>query len=103
MNKEQGVILERDGLNGWLLPFVLAAGFFLWGVFIFYAVGVKWPPVWNFGTVADVPGLSEYSSAGQRPLPTVASPFLHEQAELTPQHVMGRTQPLGGKERERKP
>jgi hypothetical protein len=103
MNEEQSVTKARGKLNDWLVVFALAGGFFLWGIFIFYVVGVKWPPAWNFGVVTDVPGLSEYSTAGQRSLPTVASPFLHEQAELTPQHVMNRSQPIGSKTPEQKP
>ena len=103
MNQVSNTASERGSLHDWLIIFSLAGGFLLWGLFIFYTVGVKWPPAWNFGTVVDVPGLSKYSTAGQRSLPTVASPFLHEQAELTPQHVMTRPQPLGNTAQEQKP
>jgi hypothetical protein len=103
MNRFSSAATDREGLHDWFVILALAVGFFLWGIFIFFAVGVKWPPAWNFGAVVDVPGLSEYSTAGQRSLPTVNSPFLHEQAELTPQHVMGRRQPLNSKVREQKP
>jgi hypothetical protein len=87
----------------WLIVLAVAAGFSLWGLFIFYTVGVKWPPAWNFGTVPDVPGLSEYSTGGQQSLPTVASPYLHEQAILSPQHVMGPRQPAVNTTQEQKP
>ena len=103
MNQVSEAAPEKGRLHDWLIVVTLAGGFFLWGIFIFYAVGVKWPPAWNFGVIPDVPGLSEFSTAGQRPLPTVASPFLHEQAELTPQHVMSRRQPVGSKTQEQKP
>jgi len=90
--------------RGWLLPLGLAVGFLLWGLLIFYAVGVKWPPAWNFGAVPDVPGLSTYSSGGRNPLPTVTSPYLHEQAELSEQHVRSRPQPAAiGVARDREP
>ncbi|MHB8808637.1 MAG: hypothetical protein ACYC9M_01300 [Desulfobulbaceae bacterium] len=103
MNDVTDAAPEKAGLREWLIVVALAAGFFLWGIFIFVAVGDKWPPAWNFGVVPDVPGLSEYSTAGQRSLPTVASPYLHEQAELTPQHVMERPQPVPGKAKEQQP
>jgi hypothetical protein len=103
MDQAAVTVKDKTCWRDWLIVVALAAGFFLWGIFIFFAVGVKWPPSWNFGVVADVPGLSEYSTAGQRSLPTVASPFLHEEAQLTPQHVMERPQPLSDKAGEKKP
>lgn len=84
---------EESDKRGWLVPLALAVGFLLWGLLIFATVKVKWPPPWNFGAMQDVPGLSEYSSGGRNPLPTVASPFLHEKAELTPQHVRSVPRP----------
>lgn len=93
MNQPDNHTPNGEGWRGWLLPLGLAVGFLLWGLLIFYTVGVKWPPPWNFGAVPDVPGLSEYSSTGRNPLPTVASPYLHEQAELTGQHVRSRPRP----------
>jgi len=82
-----------ESLHDWLVPLVLALGFLLWGLGIYFTVGVKWPPAWNFGAVPDVPGLSEYSSSGRNPIPTVVSPYLHEGAELTPQHVRNVPRP----------
>jgi len=97
------VVSWNSTLGSWLVILALATGFFLWGLFLFYTVGVKWPPSWNFGTVPDVPGLSVYSTAGRRTLPTIASPYLHEQAELSPQHVMGRPGSASHKDQEQQP
>lgn len=84
---------SSETLRDWLIPLGLALGFLLWGLGIFFAVGDKWPPVWNFGAIPDVPGLSAYSSAGRNPLPTMVSPALHQGAELTPQHVRNMPRP----------
>jgi hypothetical protein len=92
-----------ERIGDWLVPLSLAVGFLLWGLLIFFMVGVKWPPDWNFGVIPDVPGGSVYSSGGRTPLPTVASPYLHEQAKLSPQHVMSRPQPADGKTQEQLP
>lgn len=73
-----------------LVAFAVAAGFLLWGLCIFFTVGVKAPPAWDFGAVPDVPGLSVYSTVANRPLPAVSPFYLHEQAELSPQHVRDR-------------
>ncbi len=94
---------SRGRINDWLIVLALAGGFVLWGLFLFTTVGSKGPPAWEFGVVPDVPGLSQYSTAGQRPLPTVASPYLHEQAELTPQHVRGQAPTPSKQAREQQP
>jgi hypothetical protein len=103
MNQASHVTPAGDGWRGWLVVFALAVGFFLWGIFIYAFVGVKWPPAWNFGTVPDVPGLSIYSTVGRRPAAGMIYPYLHEQAELSPQHVMGRKEPLVDTVPEQKP
>ena len=73
-----------------LVAFGLSAGFLLWGVFLFFTVGTKAQPAWDFGAVPDVPGLSVYSTVANRGLSSVPPYFLREQAELTPQHVQER-------------
>jgi len=42
----------------------IALFFFLWGLFIYYAVGVGQTPFWRYGVVPDVPGQSIYSVKG---------------------------------------
>ncbi|MBI5583148.1 MAG: hypothetical protein HY892_04945 [Deltaproteobacteria bacterium] len=48
-------------VRGWIIVSALALGFLLWGLLIFFTVGVSWPPPWRYGTVPDVPGQSAYS------------------------------------------
>ncbi len=52
----------KTELRSWILIFVLAALFVAWGMFIFFTVGDKGPPSWNFGVVRDIPGESPYST-----------------------------------------
>jgi len=40
----------------------MAVFFFVWGLMIFFTVGEKGPPSWDFGIVQDIPGESPYST-----------------------------------------
>ncbi|RJR34347.1 MAG: hypothetical protein C4576_26570 [Desulfobacteraceae bacterium] len=67
-----------------ILFFVLV--YVSWGLLVFYTVGNKWPPPWNFGQMQDLPGASVYSTeTGNRVLG--AGPRLLESAVPQPQHV----------------
>jgi hypothetical protein len=59
MPKDQS---DKKSLKGWLIVFLLTFLFIAWGLFIFFAVGDKGPPAWDFGVVRDVPGESPYST-----------------------------------------
>jgi hypothetical protein len=52
----------KGALRSWLIIVAMAFLFLLWGLFIFFAVGDKGPPSWNFGVVEDIPGQSPYST-----------------------------------------
>ena len=58
-----------------LVVIAIALSFLAWGLFIFFSVGDKGSPPWDFGIVADIPGESAYSTH---------SP---EAPEAEPQHV----------------
>ncbi len=45
-----------------IIVMAIAVLFFIWGLFIFFAVGDKGPPVWDFSVVEDIPGESPYST-----------------------------------------
>lgn len=91
MNETERTPDRKEGnLVTLLVASGLAAGFLVWGLFVFSTVGDKGPPVWDYGTVPDVPGQSPYSTGSARPLPNVPPYFLHEQAGLSPQHVKER-------------
>jgi len=72
-------------ISTWLAALTLAALFLFWGLFIFFSVGVKWPPAWDFGALPDVPGQSIYSTHPVQPGQSGAS--LHQEGKLAPQHV----------------
>ena len=45
-----------------LIVVAIALSFMAWGLLIFYSVGDKGSPPWDFGIVADIPGESVYST-----------------------------------------
>ena len=53
---------EKTDRVGWIVVVAMALLFILWGVFIFFAVGDKGPPSWDFGVIKDIPGESPYST-----------------------------------------
>ncbi len=63
MNPEE---MERGevGKNwrAWFIVCTLAVLFLIYGVFMYFVVGDKGPPPWDFGTVEDIPGQSAYST-----------------------------------------
>ena len=73
--------------RGWVMVFCVAALFLAWSLFIFFTVGVKWPPVWDFGGKPEVPGLSIYSTHPTKKGQPQAAAALHEGDALAPQHV----------------
>jgi len=73
-----------------ILVSVLAVSFLVWGFLLFYTVGDKGPPPWDFGVVRDIPGESAYST--QRPLPGKMS-------FPEPQHVSQKPRSIEGGEK----
>ena len=56
---------EKSNRVGWIIVVAIAILFVLWGLFIFFAVGDKGPPSWDFGVIKDIPGESPYSTERQ--------------------------------------
>ncbi len=69
---------EKQGLRGWLIVGTLALLFLGYGFFMYFVVGDKGPPPWDFGVVEDVPGQSSYSTH---------TPRQRKGTEPEPQHV----------------
>lgn len=69
---------QRPSLRGWAYVCGLALFFLLYGLFMFFMVGDKGPPGWDFGTVEDIPGESVYSTN---------QPITGGTAAPEPQHV----------------
>ena len=57
-----GRLENKTELRSWVIILVLAGLFLAWGLFIFFSVGDKGPPSWDFGVVRDIPGESPYST-----------------------------------------
>ncbi len=53
---------KEAGLRSWLIILTIAILFIGYGLFMFFAVGDKGPPRWDFGVVEDIPGESVYST-----------------------------------------
>lgn len=53
---------EKPSIKDWFVPIAIAALFLLWGLLIFFMVGNKGQPPWDFGVVEDIPGQSPYST-----------------------------------------
>ena len=75
--KEEGWM----GVRGWLYVSGLALFFLLYGLFMFYMIGDKGPPGWDFGRVEDIPGESVYSTN---------QPITGRMSAPEPQHVSRR-------------
>ena len=56
---------EKTNRVGWIVVVAMAVVFILWGIFIFFSVGDKGPPSWDFGVIKDIPGESPYSTERQ--------------------------------------
>ncbi len=82
MGSARAAVNERGlVLRSWVFVWLLAIFFLLYGLFMYFVVGDKGPPDWDFGIVEDIPGKSVYSTF---PEPAGAT------REPAPQHVMGR-------------
>ena len=53
---------DSSTLKDWLVPIAIAVLFLVWGLLIFFMVGNKGQPPWDFGVVDDIPGQSPYST-----------------------------------------
>ena len=72
--------------------FSIALFFFLWGLFIFYSVGVGRPPAWRYGIMPDVPGQSVYSVQGAEER---AGTAMMGGQTIPKQHIMGGQEETG--------
>jgi len=89
-----GQLNNKTEFRSWIIIFVLAVLFVAWGLFIFFTVGDKGPPSWDFGVVQDIPGESPYSThrtTGTR------------EAAPESQHTLGKPSQVEGKMNKEKP
>jgi hypothetical protein len=64
MNADSGD--TGSDLKSWAIITGLTAAVFVWGLLIFFTVGDKGLPPWDYTILPDVPGKSMYSTQGAR-------------------------------------
>jgi hypothetical protein len=74
--------------RSWLIVVGIAVAFLCWGLFIFFAVGDKGVPPWDFGVIPDIPGESPYSTFGAKQFRQLEPRGREGQVLVVPQHVM---------------
>ena len=78
---------EFSRVKTWSIIGAIAAGFLAWGLLIYFVIGDKGPPSWDFSVIPDIPGQSAYFTySPTRPHGLAPGP---EPAPVEPQHVMG--------------
>ena len=78
---------ELGAVKTWSIIGVIAGGFLAWGLLIYFVIGDKGPPDWDFSVIPDIPGQSTYSSYNPvKPHGLVPGP---ESTPVEPQHVLG--------------
>jgi hypothetical protein len=91
---------EQSAVKTWSILTAIAVGFLFWGLLIFFVIGEKGPPDWDFSVIPDIPGESTYSTHNpSRPHGLVPGP---EPMPVDPQHVRGpgpEAQQLGAQEK----
>jgi hypothetical protein len=86
----------RETLRSWGIVVGMALLFFIWGLTIFFTVGDKGPPSWDFGTVQDIPGESPYATqrikdvAELSPLPVESGVMVDRQHVDEPTREAGK-------------
>ena len=81
---------KESAVVSWIIIGLICLWVFAWGFFLFFGIGSKERPGWNYRTIRDVPALSEYSTARSKPLPPTATGLPELSQSLTPpeaQHV----------------
>jgi hypothetical protein len=83
-DREGGV---KETLRSLSMVVGIAIFFFLWGLTIFFTVGEKGPPSWDFGTVQDIPGESTYSTQRIKEIADLMPLPVETQTVVDKQHV----------------
>jgi len=78
---------RREAVLSWALAVGCGAAMLCWGFLIFFTVGDKGPPPWDYSIVEDVPGEAPYSIYGTGAFHGFSHPVVG--AKVEEQHVMG--------------
>lgn len=77
----------RETLQSLTIVAGIALLFLVWGLAIFFTVGDKGSPPWDFGTVQDIPGESPYSTQRIRDVASLVPLPVESGVVVDPQHV----------------
>ncbi len=80
---------RRLVVKTWAIVAAIPAALLIWGFFLFFAIGTKGSPAWDFSVVEDIPGQSAYSTAPVEGPPNLP---VRQVEKVTPQHVSGPTE-----------
>lgn len=75
---------KKETFRSWAIVVAIAVSFFCWGLLIFFTVGDKGQPSWDFNIVEDIPGQSAFSTFR-------AKQSFGDRVPLVGQHVAGVT------------
>jgi hypothetical protein len=79
---------KRETILSWVLVAAFAAAMWVWGFMIYFTVGDKGPPPWDYSIIEDVPGEAPYSIySSQRFHGRVPRPM--DEGKVDEQHVSG--------------
>lgn len=62
MGRKSQNLKGKGTLRSWIIVMAIAVLFAFWGLFVFFVVGDKGTPEWDFSVVEDIPGQSPYST-----------------------------------------
>jgi hypothetical protein len=80
-------------IRGWLVVSGVALLFVAYGLLLYFAIGDKGPPDWDFGSVEDVPGASVYSTYPYGG--PVSAPDRQHVSQRPPKAEIGLSEPVG--------
>jgi hypothetical protein len=92
----------RETLRSLGIVVGMALLFFIWGLAIFFTVGDKGSPSWDFGTVQDIPGESPYSTQRIKEVADL-SPLPVESGQVVDQQHVDEPPREAGKVKEKRP
>jgi hypothetical protein len=93
---------RREYLRSWAIVLGIAVSFIAWGLLIFFTVGDKGVPNWDFSVIEDIPGQSVYSTHRIAPFVPGESYEPHPGEPVPGQHVAAPEEASPGLELERK-
>ncbi len=87
--------------KSWLIVSGIGAGFLIWGLMLYFFIGDKGSPVWDYSIIEDIPGQATYSTNSPRQFPAlIPHPVQQKPVE---QHVMGPQNSPGQSQKGTKP